>query len=330
MDPVTLATTAVTVLSPYLVKAGEKAFETIGEKSVDSLWQSIKAKFTGKPAAEEAVKDLVTLPADSDNQAAFRKELRKVLEAEPAFAAEFERLLNNAQNEGGDTIVNTGSGEQPTVTLPRYFIARYPVTVAQFGEFTKDRSLSKLSNHPVVGVSWHDALKYCDWLTERLREKAPEPLATLIRQEDWRVTLPSEAEWEKAARGEKGWIYPWGNEFDSNKANTEETGINGTSAVGCFPAGASPYGLMDMSGNVWEWTRSLWRKDWQKPEFTYPYDPQDRRRERLDAPDDIPRVLRGGAYWGDQGDARCAARGGGDPASAGDGVGFRVVVHPKL
>ena len=114
MDPVTLATTAVTFLSPYLVKAGEKAFETVGEKSVDSLWQTIKAKFTGKPAAEEAVKDLVALPADGDNQAAFRKELRKVLEAEPAFAVELERLLSNAQSEVGDTIVNTGSGAVAT------------------------------------------------------------------------------------------------------------------------------------------------------------------------------------------------------------------------
>jgi hypothetical protein len=110
MDPVTLATTAVTVLSPYLVKAGEKAFETVGEKSVDSLWQSIKAKFTGKPAAEEAVRDLAVRADDQLYQSTFANQLRKVLEAEPAFAAELERLLNNAQSEGGDTIVNTGSG----------------------------------------------------------------------------------------------------------------------------------------------------------------------------------------------------------------------------
>ena len=110
MDPLTLATTAASFLIPYLAKAGEKAFETVGEKSVDSLWRAITSRFKGKATAEEAVKDLVARPADGDNQAVFRKELRKVLEAEPAFAVELERLLISAQHQGGDTVINTGSG----------------------------------------------------------------------------------------------------------------------------------------------------------------------------------------------------------------------------
>jgi hypothetical protein len=114
MDPLTLATTVASFLVPYLAKAGEKAFETVGEKSVDSLWQAIRAKFTGKPVAEESVKDLVIRPDDQLNQSAFANQLRKVLEAEPEFAVELERLLSSAQSGGGDTIVNTGSGAVAT------------------------------------------------------------------------------------------------------------------------------------------------------------------------------------------------------------------------
>ncbi|MBI3800665.1 MAG: SUMF1/EgtB/PvdO family nonheme iron enzyme, partial [Deltaproteobacteria bacterium] len=171
---------------------------------------------------------------------------------------------------------------QHPVTLPCYYISRYPVTVAQFRAFIEESGhrpedencLYGLPNHPVVYVTWYEARKFCDWITERLREweETPEPLATLLRQEGWQVTLPSEAEWEKAACGENGWVYPWGNEFDPDKANTDETGIGGTSAVGCFPAGASqPYGLMDLSGNVLEWTRSVYA------DYPYPNDLNERR-----------------------------------------------------
>ena len=110
MDPLTLATTAASFLAPYLIKAGEKAFETVGEKSVDSLWRAITTRFTGRPAAEDTVKDLVSRPDDQLNQATFANQLRKVLEADPVFAAEFERLLISAQHQGGDTVINTGSG----------------------------------------------------------------------------------------------------------------------------------------------------------------------------------------------------------------------------
>jgi hypothetical protein len=117
MDPVTIATTAVSVLSPYLVKIGEKAAEEVGKRLPDlpaQLWNAITAKFQGKPAAEEAVQDITAKPDDEDNRAAFRKELRKALEADPTFAAELERLLANASAASGDTIVNTGWGAVAT------------------------------------------------------------------------------------------------------------------------------------------------------------------------------------------------------------------------
>ena len=226
---------------------------------------------------------------------------------------------------------------QHKIDLPRYYIGRYPVTVGQFQAFVKDSGykprdedcLHGLPNHPVVNVAWHDALAYCNWLTEQLKKwkETPEPLKRLLGGEGWRITLPSEAEWENASRGPNGLIYPWGDEFDPNKANTDETKIGATSAVGCFPEGKSPYGILDMSGNVWEWTRSLWGKDWQKPEFGYPYDPKD-GRETLNAPDEIRRVLRGGSFFGLQGDARCAGRDWYGPDDWVRDVGFRVVASP--
>jgi formylglycine-generating enzyme required for sulfatase activity len=174
------------------------------------------------------------------------------------------------------------------VSLPTCFIARYPVTVAQFAAYTADTgtphrpegSRRATANHPVVGVSWHEALAYSAWLTLKLRDWSgtPEPLARLLREGTvaglpWRITLPSEAEWEKAARGLDGRRFPWGDAPEPWRANYRDTGIGTTSPVGCFPSGASPFGVEESSGNVWEWTRSAW-----KP---YPYDPAD-GRERFD------------------------------------------------
>ncbi len=231
----------------------------------------------------------------------------------------------------GDPVVRKDELDQHPVTLPRYYIARYPVTVAQFQAFVQDSSdqpkdedsLCGLSNHPVADVSWHEARKYCAWLTERLRvwKGTPEPLATLLRQEGWQVTLPSEAEWEKAARGTEGRIYPWGNDPDPNRANYRDTGINDTTAVGCFPEGVTPYGYLDMAGNVWEWTRSLWG------EYPYPTEAKERaQREDLSARGN--RVLRGGAFYLNADFVRCAYRFYYGPDFRYFNLGFRVVVSP--
>jgi formylglycine-generating enzyme required for sulfatase activity len=176
-------------------------------------------------------------------------------------------------------------------------------------------------NHPVVGVTWYEAVAFCRWLTERFQA------AKMLSSAGHEVRLPSETEWEKAARGMDGRIYPWGGEPDADRANYDDTGIGGTSAVGCFPGGASPYGIEDMSGNVWEWTRSLWGKNFFDADFKYPYDPED-GREDVKAGNDILRVLRGGAFLSIARRVRCACRGWDLPFFRLNYFGFRIVLAP--
>jgi formylglycine-generating enzyme required for sulfatase activity len=220
---------------------------------------------------------------------------------------------------------------------PDFHIARYPVTVAQFRAFCEAtgfeprdaHALRDGDNRPVGNVTWHEALAYCNWLNAALARSpalAGCEVARLVRDGPWRVTLPSELEWEKAARGGRAAaVYPWGDDPDPNRANDADSGIGGTSAVGCFPANG--FGLYDMTGNLWEWTRSLWGTDWEEPAFIYPYDPHDPRREDLEAGDGVSRVVRGGSWLYLRGFARCAYRYWYRPDNFSDDQGFRVVLR---
>ena len=207
-----------------------------------------------------------------------------------------------------------GGDEQPqhTVYLPDYYIAKTPVTYARYAAFLMRDTFRPLlgplpdgqpppgkENHPMVNVSWYDAMNYCQWLAS-------------ISGKPYR--LPSEAEWEKAARGTDGRIYPWGNESPDKLRCNLETGADTTSVGRYSPQGDSPYGCVDMVGNVWEWTLSI--------DKGYPYDPED-GREDVEASG--PRVARGGAYLDSIGSARCASRRSDLPDHRGH-TGFRLCV----
>ena len=204
---------------------------------------------------------------------------------------------------------------QHQVTLPAFEIGRYPVTNAEYAAFVEatfrqpphywpDGHLPEdLADHPVHAVSWYDAQVYTAWLRAQTGR-------------DYR--LPTEAEWEKAARGEDGRLWPWGNEWDLKRCNSADGAAGTTTPVGQYsPVGDSPYGCADMAGNVREWTQSL-----LKP---YPYQTGDGRE---DLETDDPRVLRGGAFNDNQWFVCCAFRLGGYPIGISGYRGFRVVVAP--
>jgi formylglycine-generating enzyme required for sulfatase activity len=222
---------------------------------------------------------------------------------------------------------DSDASPQHELILSGFKIGRYPVTNNQYRRFVEatgrawpsgEWQLPKKANCPVVAVGWHDALAYCAWLTEIWRDEGK--IAA-----DEEVRLPTEAQWEKAARGTDGRSYPWGEAWDETKCNTSELGLMNSCAVGMFPAGANPYGCLDMAGNVFEWAMSLWGMDWGKPDFKYPYNPTD-GRENLEAADDIRRVLRGGSFSGTLDNARCAFRHRGNSYFRDNRYGFRVVV----
>jgi formylglycine-generating enzyme required for sulfatase activity len=191
--------------------------------------------------------------------------------------------------------------ERPQHTLSldyNFWIAKYPITNALFarflavgqGDFEGAVIDEGFNNHPVMNISWQTAMSYCGWLTHLFGSELP---AGMI------FTLPSEAEWEKAARGVYGNMYPWGNEFDPKLCNTKESNNKETTPVGKYsPQGDSPYGVADMAGNVWEWTRSIC-----KP---YPYVPEDGRE--LTDNTTSRRVRRGGSFYYDGLFARCSYR----------------------
>jgi formylglycine-generating enzyme required for sulfatase activity len=203
---------------------------------------------------------------------------------------------------------------QHMLTLPAFAIAQTTVTNALYAAFvTASRARAPITwrgpqppdalrDHPVVDVSWEEANTFCRWLNaqnEEWRKKNGENGADrssfFILHSPFR--LPTEAEWEHAARGTDGRVFPWGDAWDDGRANTRDGGPGGTTPVGSYPAGASPSGCLDMAGNVWEWTASL--------DALYPYAPSD-GREDLRAPG--RRILRGGCYANPHGFARCACR----------------------
>ncbi|MFE5193538.1 formylglycine-generating enzyme family protein [Streptomyces sp. NPDC056601] len=190
------------------------------------------------------------------------------------------------------------------IHVQAFRIARTPVTVGQWTSFAAatGRPVPQApADHPVIGVAWEAATAYCRWLGERLGGHE--------------VRLPTEDEWERAARGDDGREFPWGEEYRTGLANLVDLGIGTTTPVGSFPRGASPFGVLDMAGNADEWTSTLYAP--------YP-----------GAPAEVPsiedwafdrHITRGGAFRHDRDLARCARRHGAyEPDLEAIGVGFRL------
>jgi formylglycine-generating enzyme required for sulfatase activity len=190
-----------------------------------------------------------------------------------------------------------------TMYLDSYRIGRYPVTNAEYQAFVRSTKHSPPPHwqgdnvpegqqiYPVVNVSWDDAVAYCAWLAAQTSKE---------------YYLPSEAEWEKAARGPDSRMYPWGDVWNPTKAVDNREALYRAKPIGqSSPDRDSPYGVADLAVNVWEWTRSLWGTNSESPRFTYPYDPSDGREELKAAGF---RVLRGKSLGIKHVTARCGFR----------------------
>ena len=219
--------------------------------------------------------------------------------------AEDDRIASEA---GGD---NADEHLQHPVTLDGYWIQRTEVTNAQYRRCVEAGGCKPLNNgnvrywdpqfakQPVTGITWNQARDYAAWAGGR---------------------LPTEAEWEKACRGTNGRTYPWGNQKPTGDLlNFSETGLDTWSAVGSYPDGASPYGTLDMAGNVWEWTVDRYDDKYYS----------DSPKENPTGPaSGNERVVRGGSFDNLAYGVRCADRHNFNPGDGYDDIGFRVVVSP--
>jgi formylglycine-generating enzyme required for sulfatase activity len=217
-----------------------------------------------------------------------------------------EFLMGSPEGEGEED-----EHPQRPVYLDAYWIDKTPVTVGEYRRFCQatGRAMSPApewgwkEDHPVVNVTWEDAVAYAKWAGER---------------------LPMEAEWEKAARGTDGRSYPWGNKWDPGKCANNlawYSHLSSTEPVGSYPTGASPYGALDMAGNVWNWCADWYDGDYYRSAPT---------RNPTGPTAGNSRVFRGGS-WDTQGamNFRCAVRNCGYPLDRGNFRGFRCVRGPS-
>ena len=208
--------------------------------------------------------------------------------------------------------------EQPQrpIFMSEYWIGKYPVTNEEYAVFiratnrrppehwTGNAPPPGFEKHPVVNVTWHQALAYCLWLSE-------------VTGKTYR--LPSEAQWEKAARGTESLIFPWGNKWDEHRCNSLESGIRRTTAVGTYSLGGdSMYGCTDMAGNVWEWTF-----DWYAQDY---YTQSTISENPLGPANGVFKVIRGGSYMADADHVRAANRQYANVQLTSPEIGFRVAI----
>ena len=171
-----------------------------------------------------------------------------------------------------------------------------------------------IDNHPAESLSWVDAVAFCRWYVHQIEELKEEEVSgdavlRLVRDAGWEVRLPTEWEWQQAATGgNSSYIYPWGADSGDNRANTAESDLGRTVAVGLYPAGASPSGVLDMCGNVWEWCLNAY----EEPTM-------------IEISADVRRPLRGGSWFHYLNSARTSSRESFTPMHRFNLLGFRVV-----
>ncbi len=234
---------------------------------------------------------------------------------------------------GGPFVMGRDTGDgvpahetpQHTVDLSAFRIGKNPVTNRQFAEFIRQTNQQvnpeagwlgqspppDRLDHPVSAVTWYQAAAYCAWLSEKTGR---------------RYTLPTEAHWEKAARGTKGWLYPWDEVWEEGRCNPNSAA---STPVNQYPP-QNAYGVCDMVGNVREWTLTLWGERRSEPDTRYAYPYQDDARNDPNANEMVRRVFRGGAGKSSA-EMTCTARGGFAPNQTGpigNRHGFRVVLLP--
>ena len=240
------------------------------------------------------------------------------------------RLLETVFIPAGEVVMGSGRSAH-VMSVPAFRLFKYPVTRRDFHQFVSSGAYQQREwwtragwkwlqatgrteshvphdppNYPVVGVTWYEAVAYGNWLSSQH--------GVLYR-------LPTEAEWQRAARGQTEFLYPWGDQADPSRANTctfDSLYVFGVTPVGIYPKGTGQFGAYDQAGNVWEWCSSQY--------LPYPYDPSD-GREILQSDD--ARVLRGGSWLHPLERARCAVRSAEMPDAVRPDVGFRLLQVPN-
>jgi formylglycine-generating enzyme required for sulfatase activity len=293
-------------LAPYVGRAAVRRLLTLHPADMPD------ANFSGLPLDELGLYFTLTRRAEAP-QVAPAEAPRAVTEPQLVRVPAGPFLMGSSDD---DELAYGNEKPRHTVELPDYFIGQYPVTNAEYQAFVREAGYQPSwrwdaaeypegkGDHPVVNVAWEDAVAYCQWLSQ----KTGKP-----------YRLPSEAEWEKAARGPDGRIYPWGNEWDKTRLNSAEGRPGDTTPVGRYsPGGDSPYGAADMAGNVWEWCHSLY-----KP---YPYDPGGGREDEEAAG---LRAIRGVSWYYAARNARAAYRFRSFPDYWDNDLGFRLALRPS-
>lgn len=278
----------------------------------DALYQLVQARIVARdwPAAQQAAHALVKIAPDYRDVSALSQKIpalraeeeqqqrdlqerqRKAEEQRQRKAEEARQMLNALQWVRVPASPFLYGDANQKIRLEAFAIGKYPVTVAQFALFVRETGyntpeavqyLQQKGNPPVVQVSWNDATAFCEWASQITGKT---------------FSLPTDEQWEKAARGTDGRKYPWGNPEPDNTCCNFDNQVGATTPVGRYsPKGDSPYGCADMAGNVWEWAQS--------------------------------RCLRGGAFNAHAENVRCAVRvGPTHPEVRTPGIGFRLCVSP--